>query len=73
MALPAQQTETPLPVRWLDEEEEREFFDRSVRELLGISGDEFTRRWNAGDYDEIADDPTHWDVLYLAMLGNVGR
>jgi hypothetical protein len=73
MALPAQQTETPLTVLQLDREESREFFDRSARELLGISGDEFIRRWDAGDYDEIADDPAHSDVMYLAMLSDLGR
>ncbi len=73
MATPAQETDAEIAVRRLDAVEERAFFDRSARALLGISGDEFVRRWNAGEYDDVADDPAHWDVLYLAMLGAVGR
>jgi hypothetical protein len=42
-----------------------------ARELLGISADEFRRRWNAGEYDEIADDGDHSDITYLALLGNL--
>jgi hypothetical protein len=56
--------------RDLSPEESRAFFDAKARELLGISGDEFMQRWNAGDYDEIADDPAHSDIMYLAILGN---
>jgi len=58
------------PVRDLSPEESRAFFDAKAQALLGISGDEFVRRWNAGDYDEIADDPAHSDIMYLAILGN---
>ena len=61
------------PVRDLSPEESRAFFDAKARELLGISGDEFVRRWNAGDYDEIADDPAHSDIMYLAMFLPRGR
>ncbi len=57
------------PVIELDEEESRRFFDDKARTLLGISGEEFVRRWHAGDYAEIADDPEHPDIMYLAMLG----
>jgi len=71
MAVPASETE--IAVAWLDAEEERAFFDRQARTLLGIGGEEFVRRWDAGEYDEIADDPAHSDVMYLAMLAAVGR
>ncbi len=50
-------------------EESWALFDQHARELLGISGDEFVRRWNAGDYDEIADDGEHYDIIFLAMFG----
>ena len=55
------------PVRDLSPEESRAFFDAKAQELLGISGDEFARRWNAGDYDETADEPP-FDIMYLAMF-----
>jgi hypothetical protein len=56
------------PVQELTIEETRAFFDRMARELLGISADEFRRRWNAGEYDAIADDGDHSDIMYLAMF-----
>jgi hypothetical protein len=62
---------TVSPVRDLSPEESRAFFDSKARALLGISGEEFVRRWNAGEYDEIADDPAHSDLMYLVLLGNV--
>ncbi len=52
----------------LDEEGWRRFVDEKARTLLGISAEEFVRRWHAGDYAEIADDPAHSDIMYLAML-----
>lgn len=71
MAVTVRQTEQP--VRWLDAGQERAFFDRQARALLGISGSEFVRRWQAGAYDDIADDPKYTDMMYLAMLSRVGR
>ncbi|MDQ3693093.1 MAG: hypothetical protein M3464_05655 [Chloroflexota bacterium] len=60
----------PLPpVRTMTLEEGQAFFDRLARELLGIGGEEFRRRYHTGRYDDILDDPDHRDILYLAMLG----
>lgn len=53
----------------LNPEESKAFFDAQVESLLGISGDEFLRRWHAGDYDETADLPGNSDIIYLAMMG----
>jgi hypothetical protein len=38
-------------------EEAREIFDREAQKLLGISGDEFLRRWDSGEYGPIPDTP----------------
>lgn len=38
-----------------------------------MSGEEFIRRWDAGEYDAIADEPGHTDLVYLAMLRPVDR
>lgn len=62
-------TSTETAVRYLTPEESRAFFDAQLQELLGIGGDEFLRRWDAGEWDGIADDLEHLDILYLAMLG----
>lgn len=66
--------ESTVPaVIYLNDEEGRVLFDSTARELLGISGDEFLRRLRAGEYDGVPDDPEHWDILYLAMMGMGGR
>src|SRR5215210_5234989 len=39
-------------IRELSKEEGREMFDRAAQRKLGISGEEFLRRWDAGDYDD---------------------
>lgn len=49
-------------------EEGREIFDRQARKALGISGAEFLRRWDAGDYRRVADDADGRKVRRLAML-----
>jgi hypothetical protein len=36
-------------------EEGRRQFDEAVRARMGISGDEFIRRYEAGEYDDVAD------------------
>lgn len=40
----------------LTPEEARTLFDRRVRHLLDISGEEFLRRWDAGEYRPVPDD-----------------
>jgi hypothetical protein len=60
-------TEDLPAIRDLNPEESWAFFDDKARTLLGITGEEFRRRWNAGEYDAIADDPP-WDIMYLAMF-----
>jgi hypothetical protein len=35
---------------------------------MGMSGEEFLRRYDAGEFDDIFDDPDHPEILHLAML-----
>ena len=53
------------PVKTLTEKEAREEFDAQARRRLGISGEEFLRRWDAGEYPDPDGDP---DVIWMAML-----
>lgn len=39
-----------VTVEELTPEEGRKLFDRVAHETLGISGEEFLRRWDAGEY-----------------------
>lgn len=48
----------------LTREQGLELFDRRARKLLGISGEEFLRRWDSGDFMD-SDDPK---VSSLAVL-----
>lgn len=43
-------------------------FDERAQRLLGMSGEEFRRRWEAGELD-----PNDDNVLRLAMLLPLGR
>lgn len=56
-------------VRQLTREEGRELLDRHSHRYLGISGEEFIRRWDAGQYGD-PDDRTKNPpgVMHLAML-----
>lgn len=49
------------------------FFDAPVDAFLGISGEEFLRRLDAGEYADIPDDAEHADIMYLATLQSIGR
>src|SRR4051812_32292921 len=40
-------------IRWLSPEAGRQYFEDEVRKRLGISGDEFLRRLDAGEYRDI--------------------
>jgi hypothetical protein len=59
---------TSLPIEWLDEAEGRAFFDEQARAMLDLSGEEFLRKWDAGDYRAMLDDTEHPQVRRLAAL-----
>lgn len=54
-------------VIFLTEEQGRALFDRDARKALGISGDEFLQRWDAGEYASIPDTPEGWPIARLVM------
>jgi len=43
-------------------------FDEAARRLMGMSGEEFIRRWEAGEYDEISDKPGYPYIGDLTAL-----
>lgn len=61
------------PIRTLTPEQSRALFDETTRELLALSADTFIARWHEGRYADILDDPAHSDIMYLTLLGNIGR
>lgn len=49
-------------------------FDAQARRVLGISGAEFLRRLDAGDLDDVIDDPVAYPgITYLMMLSDSVR
>ncbi|MBI3971755.1 MAG: hypothetical protein HY332_10750 [Chloroflexi bacterium] len=53
------------PVRELNWQEGHALLDQNARYYLGISGEEFLRRWKAGEYREPDADP---NVMLVASL-----
>lgn len=56
------------PVEWLSAEEARALFDERAREDAGMSGEEFVRRWNAGEIHDWDPELAHL-VLMLPFYG----
>jgi hypothetical protein len=61
-------TQTHDEIRELTEEEWNRSIDRAARYYLGISGEEFVRRWNAGYYGDWDDDLRATHVAFLLPL-----
>lgn len=55
-------------VRVASASEGRVFFDRQARKSLGISGDEFLRRWDTGMYRPVPDTAEGRKIGRLVML-----
>lgn len=53
------------PARELTAEEARIIFDQEARRCPGLTGEEFIRAWDAGEFD---DDPDRPEVMGVAML-----
>ena len=66
-------TDVDSGIRFLDDDEARQQFDRQARRLLGLSGEEFLRRYDAGEYDTDLDDRQSRAVMKLAMLTDLVR
>ena len=65
--------QTTSGIQWLTDEEARAIFDEQARKTMGMSGEEFLRRWDAGEFDAIADDRDHPEIMRLVMLINFAR
>jgi hypothetical protein len=61
------------PVVWTTAAEDAAYFDEQSRKRLHMSGNEFLRRLDAGEWDGVIDDPEHRDVLFLSVVATVVR
>ena len=58
-----------LPPTWIvTPEEGRRMYDEAARKWMGMSGEEFLRRWDAGEFYEIADTPGNLHIVRLVMM-----
>ena len=60
-------------VQYISAAVEREVFDYQARKLMGMSGKEFLRRWDDGEFRHLFDKPGHEDLTTLAMMMTLGR
>lgn len=60
-------------VQYISAAEAREIFDYQARKLVGMSGDEFLRRWDDGEFRDLFDKPGHEDLTHLVMMMTLGR
>jgi hypothetical protein len=60
-------------IRFLGDDEAHQYFDRQARRLLGISGEEFLRRYDAGEFAVLNDERQQRAVMKLTMLSPFGR
>jgi hypothetical protein len=60
-------------IRYLDDEESHQLFDREARRLMNMSGEEFIRKYDAGDFEGEMDGPQHHALVKLVMLLPFGR
>lgn len=51
-------------VDYLSHEDVLALLDKQAREYLGMSGEEFLRRWETGDFE----DPDSFEVFHVGML-----
>lgn len=60
-------------LRYVGKVEGRKMLDRQAKKLLGISGDEFLRRWDAGEYAEQMEDLDCPTIQRLSRLISFAR
>jgi hypothetical protein len=57
----------------LPPEKGRELFDEAARHWMGISGEEFLRRWDSGEYRNVPDTPAGWRIMHVRGLMSFAR
>ena len=55
-------------VHAVSKQEAHELFEEQAMKTLGISGDEFVRRWEAGEYQPVPDDTEGRKIARLSMI-----
>lgn len=70
----SQTEEFELPeIIWPSRDEARRMFDEIARKTVGMSGDEFLQKLDAGEFADMPDDWEHMPFIELAMMSGFGR
>lgn len=64
---------TTSGIHWLTDEEAHAIFDAEARRLMGMCGQEFLRRYDAGEFDDVHADGENIKFTSLEMLISFGR
>jgi len=65
--------ESPEGVTYLTGKAALDYFESEIQRLMGMSGAEFIRRYDAGEYETMEDVPENRHVLEAAFLISFGR
>ncbi len=57
----------------LSPEEGRKLLDEAAHHWIGIPGEEFLRRWDAGEYRDLPDTPAGWRIMRVVGLISFAR
>lgn len=57
----------------MEPDEARRFFDQQARAIAGIAGEEFLRRYDAGEFRYLPDTPEGRRLEFLVLLIPFGR
>jgi len=60
-------------IEFVTPEEGRVLFDREAQRTLGISGEEFLRRWDNGEYQPVPDDTEGRKIARMSMITSFAR
>ncbi|MCA9860868.1 MAG: hypothetical protein KC438_14160 [Thermomicrobiales bacterium] len=69
----SEEYEAPEGVTYLSGEEARAYFEQEIQRLLGMSGDEFLRRYDAGEYEDMEETLENRNFLRASFLIHFGR
>lgn len=65
--------DSPEGVTYLSGNEARAYFEREIQRLLGMSGEEFLRRYDAGEYEHMEETLENRKFLEASFLIHFGR
>ena len=60
-------------VVWVSPEEGRRMFDEAAREWAGMSGEEFIRRYEAGEYADMVESEDNRHIVDLVLMIPLAR